>query len=136
MADDRRKEYHSSTRLRYDDDNQSPKMRGRASSPLQNGDEAGGLWSPERRIAAMDELIEVTVENASSGLKQQIGAARCPAHRLTFGAALVDALLDRRPHEAGGDAFMGWEALAIVHDLAYVVGDVRRALPEGGGKLS
>jgi hypothetical protein len=99
----------------------------------QSGGNAGLLWAPERGIAATNELIEVAVENAGSGLKQQMDAARCPAHRLTFVAALVDDLVDRRLHEAGGDAFAGAEALAIVHDVAHVVGDVRREVTEGGG---
>lgn len=74
--------------------------------------------------------------NAGWGLKQQVGTARCPAHRLTFVAALVDDLVDRQLHESRGDAFTGAKAArAIVHDVAQVVGDVRRELAEGGGKL-
>jgi hypothetical protein len=104
--------------------------------PITKRGRAGGLWSLKRGIAATDELIEVAVENAGPGLKQQVGAARCPAHRLTFVTALVDDLVDRRLHEGGGDAFTGAEPLAVVHDVAYVVGDIRREFAECKGMLS
>src|SRR5208282_1649568 len=65
----------------------------------------------------------------------QVCTAGCPAHRLTFVEALVHDLVDRRLYEAGGDPFAGVEPLAIVHDVAGVVGDIRRKLAERGGEL-
>ena len=43
----------------------------------------------------MDELIEVAVENMSSGRKQEMSAARRPAHRLSLVHSFVDDLVDR-----------------------------------------
>jgi hypothetical protein len=79
-----------------------------------------GAEAPKRGIAVADDLVEVAIENAGSGLKQQVGTARRLAHRLTFATMLVDDLVDHRLYKAGGDAFAGAEALAIVHDVAHV----------------
>ena len=41
-------------------------------SPSQNVGNVGGLESPEGWVTATDDLIEVVVEDACSGLKQQV----------------------------------------------------------------
>jgi len=81
-------------------------------------------------------LIEIAVEDACSGLKQQMSAPRRPPHRLTLVEAFVHDLVNRRLHEASGDAFAGAEPLTIVHDVTYVIGDVRGELTQRGGQLS
>jgi len=49
--------------------------------PSQRGGKVIGYDRPEGRIAAPDKLIEVTVENAGSGLERQMGTGRSPSHR-------------------------------------------------------
>src|SRR5487761_2606402 len=71
-------------------------------SPSQTGGKVVACRFPERWVAATHELIEVAVEDACSGLKQQMSAPRGPPHRLTLVKAFVHDLVDRGLHEAGG----------------------------------
>jgi Bacterial extracellular solute-binding protein, family 7 len=63
--------------------------------PSQNGGKVVACRFPERRVSTTDELIEVAVENACSGLEQQVSAARGPPHGLTLVEAFVHDLIDR-----------------------------------------
>jgi hypothetical protein len=53
-------------------------------SPSQNGGNIVAWWLPKRGVATADELIEIAVEDACSGLEQQVSAGGRPAHRLTL----------------------------------------------------
>src|SRR5271170_5091207 len=103
-------------------------IRRTRASPSQTGGKVVACRFPERWVAATDELIKIAVEDACSGLKQQMSAPRGPPHRLTLVKAFVHDLVDRGLHEARRDAFTGAEPLAIVHDVPHVVGDIRGEL--------
>src|SRR5208337_2316656 len=54
---------------------------------------------------------------------------------LSLVEAFVHDLVDRRRHEAGGDPFASAEALAVVHDVAGVVGDIPCEFAKRGREL-
>ena len=53
-------------------------------SPSQTGGKVVACRFPERWVAAADDLIEIAVEDACSGLKQQMSVPMGPPHRLTL----------------------------------------------------
>ena len=75
--------------------------RSASRSPSQSGGKVIGYDRSEGGIVAPDELMEVTVENACSGLEQQMGTARAPTHRLALLNPFVDDLVDRGLYETG-----------------------------------
>jgi hypothetical protein len=61
---------HEIPKARYQVTNRRQYFAALVRSPSQNSGKVVAYWFPERRVSTTDELIEVTVENTCSGLKQ------------------------------------------------------------------